>query len=48
MKYPIGLQDFKGIRENGYVYIDKTGLIPQLLGAGKYLFLARPRRFGNN
>ena len=29
MKYPIGIQTFSRIRENGYVYIDKTALIHQ-------------------
>ena len=27
MKYPIGIQDFRTIREDGYVYVDKTSLI---------------------
>ena len=27
MKYPIGIQSFDQIREDGYVYVDKTGLI---------------------
>ena len=26
MKYPIGIQTFSQIRENGYVYVDKTTL----------------------
>ena len=29
MKYPIGIQTFSQIRENGYVYVDKTDLIYQ-------------------
>ena len=28
MKYPIGIQDFEKIIEDGYVYLDKTGLVP--------------------
>ena len=32
MKYPIGIQIFSQIRENGYVYVDKTDLIYQLVG----------------
>ena len=40
MKYPIGIQSFDQIREDGYVYVDKTGLIYNLEvnhAAGKYL-----------
>lgn len=47
-KYPIGLQDFQGIIEDGYVYIDKTSLIHHLVANGKYYFLSRPRRFGKS
>ena len=31
MKYPIGIQSFDQIIEDGYVYVDKTGLIYQLV-----------------
>lgn len=31
MKYPIGIQSFDQIREDGYVYVDKTGLIYNLV-----------------
>lgn len=47
-KYPIGIQDFKSIREDNYVYIDKTERIYQLVQTGKYFFLPRPRRFGKS
>src|SRR5690348_13542269 len=47
-KYPIGLQSFREIREGGFVYIDKTEIIHQLLNYGKYYFLSRPRRFGKS
>ena len=47
-KYPIGLQDFEGIRRNGYVYVDKTQHIHNLLSNAKYYFLSRPRRFGKS
>ena len=47
-KYPIGLQDFKGLREDGYVYVDKTAYVYQLAQSGKYYFLSRPRRFGKS
>lgn len=48
MKYPIGIQDFKSIIEDGYVYIDKTKLIYDLVTNGKTYFLCRPRRFGKS
>jgi len=47
-KYPVGLQDFGGIRKNGYVYVDKTMHIHNLLSFAKYYFLSRPRRFGKS
>ena len=48
MKYPIGIQDFKKIRHDGYVYVDKTSLIYKLANEGSYYFLSRPRRFGKS
>ena len=48
MKYPIGIQDFKSIIEDGYVYIDKTDLIYDMVHNGKIYFLSRPRRFGKS
>jgi len=47
-KYPIGLQNFKKLREDGYLYIDKTALMHQLVVNGGYYFLSRPRRFGKS
>ena len=48
-EYPIGLQDFKTIREENYVYIDKTAYIANLIKRkSRYCFLARPRRFGKS
>lgn len=47
MKYPVGVQSFSEIRENGYVYIDKTNYVYDLTHTpAKYYFLSRPRRFG--
>ncbi len=46
MKYHIGIQDFEDLRNDGYVYVDKTAIIHQLASMGKYYFLSRPRRFG--
>ena len=48
MKYPIGIQSFQDSREKGYVYVDKTALIYQLVTTGKIYFLRRPRRFGKS
>lgn len=47
-KLPIGLQDFPSLIGDGYLYIDKTEHIHQLIHAGKYIFLSRPRRFGKS
>ena len=48
MLYPIGIQNFEKIREGGYVYVDKTELIYQIVRTGGYYFLSRPRRFGKS
>lgn len=46
-KYPIGVQSFEKIRNDGYVYVDKTDLVYKL-AQGNIYFLARPRRFGKS
>ena len=48
MKYPIGIQSFETIIEDGYVYIDKTALVYDLVHNGQVYFLCRPRRFGKS
>lgn len=48
MKFPIGIQDFRVLREGGYVYVDKTERIYSIVSSGKYFFLSRPRRFGKS
>lgn len=48
MKFPIGIQDFKKIREGGFVYVDKTALLYKLANEGTIYFLSRPRRFGKS
>ena len=48
MKYPIGIQDFEKIIQDGYVYVDKTDLIYKLVNGGNIYFLSRPRRFGKS
>ncbi|MGB0524116.1 MAG: AAA family ATPase [Flammeovirgaceae bacterium] len=47
-KLPIGIQDFKKLREQNLLYVDKTQHIHQLVDEGNYFFLARPRRFGKS
>ena len=47
-KLPIGIQDFVSIREDGYLYVDKTPLVHRLVQEGKVYFLSRPRRFGKS
>ena len=48
MKYPIGIQSFEKVVEGGYVYVDKTALIYNLVHDGTIYFLSRPRRFGKS
>lgn len=48
MKYPIGIQSFDQLIEDGYVYVDKTDLVYRLVKEGKIYFLSRPRRFGKS
>jgi hypothetical protein len=46
---PIGIQDFPKLRESGFVYVDKSARVYELLtGSGGAFFLSRPRRFGKS
>jgi len=47
-KMPIGIQDFEKLIQDGYVYVDKTERIYQMVTQGGYYFLSRPRRFGKS
>ena len=47
-KLPIGIQTFSEIREDNYIYIDKTDLALKMIENYKYVFLSRPRRFGKS
>lgn len=47
-KMPIGTQSFKVLRDNRYVYVDKTQHLYQLISQGRVYFLSRPRRFGKS
>lgn len=46
--FPIGIQTFSDIHDNGYAYVDKSAQVYRLTHRGKYFFLARPRRFGKS
>ncbi|MDR1376052.1 MAG: ATP-binding protein [Synergistaceae bacterium] len=47
-KLPIGIQTFKIIRTEGYLYVDKTKYLVDLVDNGRIYFLSRPRRFGKS
>ena len=47
-KLPIGIQTFRTIIEDDYLYIDKTELARSLIENYRYVFLSRPRRFGKS
>lgn len=47
-KLPIGIQSFEDLRNNQYIYVDKTALIWSMITEGKSYFLSRPRRFGKS
>jgi Predicted AAA-ATPase/PD-(D/E)XK nuclease superfamily len=45
---PIGIQEFRELRNKNCVYVDKTEYIHRLVTEGWYYFLSRPRRFGKS
>ena len=45
---PIGIQNFKKLREANCLYVDKTGILQALIENGFQYFLSRPRRFGKS
>lgn len=48
-KLPIGIEDFEKLRTEGFYYVDKTGLITELLNNwGEVNLFTRPRRFGKS
>ena len=47
-KYPVDTDQFQIIREQGLLYVDKTDLMFDLANRYRYVFLARPRRFGKS
>ncbi len=47
-KLPVGIHTFSQIRNEDYLYIDKTQAAYELISNYKYVFLSRPRRFGKS
>jgi len=47
-KLPVGIQTFEKLREEGFLYVDKTALAWQLASTPTPYFLSRPRRFGKS
>ena len=47
-KLPIGIQSFKVLRNDCYLYVDKTEYLARLVTGGRVYFLSRPRRFGKS
>lgn len=47
-RYPVDIDQFQKIREQGMLYVDKTDLMYDLADRYTYVFLARPRRFGKS
>ena len=47
-RLPIGIQDFRTIREHDFYYVDKTPFVRRLVDEGRFYFLSRPRRFGKS
>ncbi|MDE6836216.1 MAG: ATP-binding protein [Muribaculaceae bacterium] len=48
VRYPIGQQSFEVLRKGGFLYVDKTMYIDQIVNGSQYYFLGRPRRFGKS
>ena len=47
-RFPIGVQDFERLRNDGKYYVDKTDLVYKMTHTEDYYFLSRPRRFGKS
>ena len=47
-KLPVGIQSFKVLRKDHYLYVDKTDYLFQVVTSGRVYFLSRPRRFGKS
>ncbi|MGI5066873.1 AAA family ATPase, partial [Treponema putidum] len=47
-KIPIGIQSFEKMRNDRYLYVDKTKYVYNLVRTSSPYFLSRPRRFGKS
>ena len=47
-RYPVGIQTFERLRQENYIYIDKTDLVWRMTKESPFVFLSRPRRFGKS
>ena len=47
-RLPIGVQGFRSLRGDGFLYIDKTEYIYRLARGSRQYLLSRPRRFGKS
>ena len=47
-KLPLGIQGFQKLREDNFLYVDKTEYIFHLVHDNVPFFLSRPRRFGKS
>ena len=45
---PIGIQTFEKLRQEGYLYVDKTDFVWKMASTSTPYFLSRPRRFGKS
>jgi len=48
LNLPVGIHTFERIRKEGYIYVDKTKYLVEMIRTGGIYFLARPRRFGKS
>ena len=46
IRFPCGIADFRAIRQQGMVYVDRTAYIREIERYGSFLIFLRPRRFG--
>ncbi|MGN0217436.1 MAG: AAA family ATPase, partial [Bacteroidaceae bacterium] len=47
-RLPVGIQTFEKLISGGYLYVDKTAYIWNMIHLSNYIFLSRPRRFGKS
>jgi len=47
-RLPLGVSDFRQLRESDYYFVDKTQYIKRMEEYGDFLFFTRPRRFGKS